>query len=546
MDREPSKTAVRPDVWAFILVPLLYWLGARIGGLLTLRPDDVSMLWPPNAVLIATFLRYGGARWWAFCGLTVLAEVAADLPRITVGEALVYGCANVLEATVAWRLLRAWHFDPRFERVADLGRFVLAAPLVAALVGAVVGASALWLVGGPIDRFDDFVLVWWFGDGLGLMIFTPAYLAWATPRTWEPPPFPSRPLVDVAMSVGGLFILGLLVTESAIGVGVSLWPRLLLPFVLYASIRLNFRYVCLLVMAVAVLFISLTVVGRPPYGLEEPHVGAIWTQEYVLVLSILSLGLSTLLANLGHTEAELSRVNRELLGRATALERNNQELQRIAYVASHDLQTPLRTINSFVQLLQHEFGGRMGPVADDWIGRVTTNARRLETSLRALGDVADVGASSAPFARVDMNAVFDAVVAGLEESIRAAGADVTRDDLPIVRGDVVQLARMVNELLDNALASCAQTIRVSARVEPGEWVFSVRDDGAGIPADQRERVFDLFHRVYGRREGPGGAAGLALCARVVHRHGGRIWVESAPGRGSTFQFSLPRDDMRAP
>jgi light-regulated signal transduction histidine kinase (bacteriophytochrome) len=319
-------------------------------------------------------------------------------------------------------------------------------------------------------------------------------------------------------------------------------PHLLIPFVLYASVRLPFRWVCVLVMVLALLLVALTVDGRPPFGLAAPSIAAITVQEFVMVVSVLSLGVSSLLAHLRVREEELHRANEELRRRTVALERNNRELQRIAYVASHDLQTPLRSISGFSQLLRRRYGGRLGPTADDWIRRVTDNTQRLERLLRALGDVAAVDTAGAPFAPVDLNAVFAAATADLDAEIRAAAAVVTRDELPVVVGDRVQLLRVMRELICNALTARGRaptSIHVSAREDLREWIVSVRDDGVGIPAGEQERVFNLFYRTAG--PGPAVGAGLALCARVVHRHGGRIWVESTPGAGSTFSFSIPKD-----
>lgn len=544
-DRAASWRAQSPGLAAFLAVPLLFWLAAWIGSLLTLTPEAVSLLWPPNAVLLGAIVLYAGRGWAGFAALTLVAELAADLPHgIEPRAALVFGLANVLEVSVAWLLLQRWGFDPRFERLEDVGRFLLAGPGIGALTGAAVGTTFLGLVEGLTSSWLDAVLLWWFGDGLGLLVFFPLVVTFWMPSQ---PPAPSvRPglAVDVVMAILGAATLVVVASvEGGALYGVHSRPVLLLPFTLYAAVRLPFRWVCLLVASVALLFVGRTVAGHPLYEGSGPLTSVVWTQEFVLVHSLVAQGVSALLASVRRHEELLGVANVELERRAAALEQGNAELRRVAFVAAHDLQTPLRSISGFVQLLQAEFAGRLGPVADDWIRRTTENTRRLEALLRDLGALAALDADTTPFRPVDMAALHDDVVRGLERAIEESGAAISRGELPVVRGNPDQLARLLKELLVNALkfrGEAPPRVHVAARREPGQWVFSVHDNGVGIPPEEHARVFELFHRLPSARDTPGTGFGLAMCARVVHRHGGRIWLAGAPGLGSIFFFTLPR------
>lgn len=232
----------------------------------------------------------------------------------------------------------------------------------------------------------------------------------------------------------------------------------------------------------------------------------------------------------------------ELANSNEALERSNLELQQFAYIASHDLQAPLRGISGFVQLLQQEYGGKIDERADEWIRRAVENTHYMQTLIQDLLSYSQVDSRSAPFTAVNCSKIFDEVAAMLEASIQDVKAQVTRDALPTLIGDRSQLAQLFLNLVGNGLkyhGDKAPCIHVSAEVRDNEWLFSVRDNGIGIAAKYHDRIFDIFGRLHTRQAYPGTGIGLAVCRRVVHRHGGRIWVESIPGEGSTFYFTIP-------
>jgi len=227
-----------------------------------------------------------------------------------------------------------------------------------------------------------------------------------------------------------------------------------------------------------------------------------------------------------------------------ALVRSNIELQRFAYVASHDLQTPLRTIASFAELLRTTYADKLDGQGKDWIERVVGAVRQLQALVRDVLEYARVDSEVRPFERLDLRAILDQAAALLETPIRESGASVTSGALPAVMGDRSQLVQLMLNLVGNALkyrGAQIPRIHVFAERSGGEWIVSVQDNGIGIAPRHHERIFEIFTRLHSQREYPGSGIGLAVCRRIVHRHGGRIWVESEPGRGSTFRFSIPHD-----
>jgi PAS domain S-box-containing protein len=231
-----------------------------------------------------------------------------------------------------------------------------------------------------------------------------------------------------------------------------------------------------------------------------------------------------------------------------ALERSNIELQRFAYVASHDLQTPMRNVASFVELLQATYTDQLDAQANDWIGRIVQSVKQLQTLVRDLLEYSQVDAQAHPFTPVPGREVFDAAVTLLESSIRESGAQVSCGELPVLTGDRSQLVQLLINLIGNSLkyrGTEVPQIRVEADRLDGEWRIMVRDNGIGIDPRYHDRIFEIFERLHDQRSHPGSGIGLAVCRRVVHRHGGRIWVESESGTGSRFYFTIPEQEGHA-
>jgi hypothetical protein len=233
----------------------------------------------------------------------------------------------------------------------------------------------------------------------------------------------------------------------------------------------------------------------------------------------------------------------EELKRTEALERSNRELQEFARITSHDLQTPLRNISGFAQLLKATYAGRLDEKADEWIDRIGKSCLHLSAMIQDILAYSRLDSHQQPFALVSLNEVFRDATGLLEISIRDMGAEVTSDELPTVMGDRTQLIQLMQNLIENGLKYHDQDsprIWVSSRLSEEEWVVSIRDNGIGIPAKHHERIFEIFKRLHTQQEYPGTGIGLAVCRRIVHRHGGKIWVESEFGQGSTFSFTIPK------
>ncbi len=231
----------------------------------------------------------------------------------------------------------------------------------------------------------------------------------------------------------------------------------------------------------------------------------------------------------------------ELQKTVEELARSNTELEQLASVASHDLQEPLRKVSSFTQLLQRRYKGKLDADADRFIHHAVDAAARMQVLINDLLAYSRVGTRSKEFEPVDCSAVLDQAVSNLHVAIEESGAAVTRDPLPTVVADDIQLVQLFQNLIANALkfrGKDTPRIHVSAEQKGDKWAFSFRDNGIGIDPKFFGRIFTIFQRLHKRTEYSGTGIGLAICKKVVERHGGRIWIESEPGKGTTFYFTI--------
>ncbi|WP_306054553.1 sensor histidine kinase [Natronococcus wangiae] len=247
----------------------------------------------------------------------------------------------------------------------------------------------------------------------------------------------------------------------------------------------------------------------------------------------------------------LKRTERRLEEAVSELETSNERLEEFAYAVSHDLQEPLRMVTSYLELLERRYEDELDEEGEEFVAFAVDGAERMGSMIDGLLAYSRVQTQGNPFEPVDLNAVLGDVRTDLQFKIEETDADVTSEPLPTVRGDESQLRQVFQNLLSNAIAYSGDEpprIRVAAerRAAPGAaendgatWTISVSDDGIGIDSDDQDRIFEIFQRLRAIDEGKTGSGiGLAVCKRVVERHGGEIWVDSEPGEGSTFSFTL--------
>ncbi|MGC1371534.1 MAG: PAS domain S-box protein, partial [Candidatus Sulfotelmatobacter sp.] len=243
-----------------------------------------------------------------------------------------------------------------------------------------------------------------------------------------------------------------------------------------------------------------------------------------------------------HAEGQLAAQAQELSRKAEELARSNADLEQFAYVASHDLQEPLRMVTAYTQLLSERYSGKLDETANKFIGYAQDGAVRMQVLIQDLLAFSRVGRKEDARTAVDCNAVIEEVRQVLAPAVQESGAAITCSNLPMVLADRTQMVQLFQNLIGNAIkfrGAKPPVISVRAERQDQNWVFSVEDNGIGIDPEYAENIFVIFQRLHARAEYPGNGIGLAICKKIVERYGGKIWVESQPEAGSTFRFVMP-------
>jgi PAS domain S-box-containing protein len=254
------------------------------------------------------------------------------------------------------------------------------------------------------------------------------------------------------------------------------------------------------------------------------------------------VGAQTLFTIIMRDITERQRAEKDLARKVEELARSNRDLEQFAYVASHDLQEPLRMVAAYTQLLAERYRGQLDDEADKYIGYAVEGALRMQTLILDLLAFSRVGRNGKDCRPSDCNQVIAEALLNLKGSIQDSGAVVTHDHLPVVAAEQTQLLQVFQNLIGNALKfrrKEAPAIRISAERQGTQWRFAVTDNGIGIAPEHKDVIFAIFQRLHARGEYSGNGVGLAICKKIVEHYGGRIWIESEPGHGCTFYFTLP-------
>jgi len=528
---ERPRWPTNPAVLTALTV--IYVAAGKLALRVAFLNPSASAVWPPTGIALASLLVFGYRAWPA----VLLGAFLVNLT--TAGNAatsVAIAAGNTLEAIAgAWLTNRFASGRQAFEHPQDFQKFLLLAGLVATAISPTIGVTSLCLGGfTPWADFGAVWLTWWLGDVGGALIIAPPLILWASdPR----PGWTGRQAMELGAMLLSLGLVGEVEFLGYLLPGFSRYPLTFLCIfpLLWAAFRFGPRETATAGLVLLVIASVGTLRGRGPYSPFSSNESLILLQAFMAVTVVIALRLAA-------GVAERRRAYEALRLQAAELERSNAELEQFAHVASHDLQEPLRTVTNFVQLLAKRYSGRLDKDADDFIGFVVDGTTRMARLIDDLLEFSRAGRADSPMEPTDCREILARVAAGLAVSIRESGAVVRHDGLPTVRGDPSQLTQLFQNLIANAVkfrGADSPDIHVWAERRGGEWLFHVRDNGIGIAPEYRERIFDIFQRLHGRDEYPGTGIGLAICKRIVTRHGGRIWVESQPGRGSTFCFTLP-------
>jgi len=512
---------------------LIYVAAGKLALRVAYLDPSASAVWPSTGIALAALLLFGRSLWPAiFVGAFLVNLTTAGNVATSLGIA----AGNALEAIAgAWLVERYAGGRRAFHRLPDFLKFAVLSGLVATAISPALGITSLCL--GGFTRWSEYGpvwLTWWLGDLGGALIVAPPLILWlSNPR----PGWSRRRGIEAAAVVLALCLVGEMEFLGYLLPGFSRYPLsfLCLPPLLWMAFRFGPRETATAGLVLLATATWGTLRGAGPYGAFGPNASLLLLQAFMIVTVLTAMSLAAVVA-------ERRREHAVLELQAAELARSNAELEQFAHVASHDLQEPLRTVTNFVQLLAKRYSGRLDKDADEFIGFVVDGTTRMARLIDDLLEFSRAGRADKPMEPTDCREVLARVVAGLAVSIRESGAVIHHDGLPAVQGNPSQLTQLFQNLIANALkfrGAGSPEIHVWAVRQGADWLFRVRDNGIGIAPEYSERIFVIFQRLHGRNEYPGTGIGLAICKRIVTCHGGRIWVESQPGRGSTFCFTLP-------
>jgi integral membrane sensor domain MASE1 len=315
-----------PGALDFLAVGILYFLAAKAGVHLTVMPEGMAILWPANSVLLAALLVHRGRGVVGFGAAVLVGEFGADLPVFRAHEALLFGLINIGEGVLAWALLARWRFRPSLPALRDCVQFVVAGPLTASFLAACAGGLVYSLNRGAETSYLEFLRIWWFGDAVGLMVFTPLLIGFhfSTLRVHRT----SVSYGDAWVSLAGAAAIGLLVTSrDGQWLGMHVGPMVLLPLVIYVAARSSMWWSAVAVAGTAVVLMALLAAGRQPLGDLPPRTAVIRAQEFLFIASLLALGLNALMRQLRSDQDELEAGNATLRIRTLELEQANRALR---------------------------------------------------------------------------------------------------------------------------------------------------------------------------------------------------------------------------
>jgi signal transduction histidine kinase len=552
-------------------VAIVYYFAARTGLLLQLGHTNSTPVWPPSGIAFAALILLGFEIWpgimlGAFIANVVVFEVnkVAGTPTILF-MSLCISIGNSLEAIIGYYLLKRLKSFEVLGVARDFAMFFIAV-LIMCLASSIVGATTLLLNNIiTMPEYSSVWFTWWTGDVSGIIILTPIILTWWNPRKRE---WNTTAIIQVA----GLFILLTLYLLALFGNWSPLGINKARIFFIFLIISLcvfcmSQRQISLVILGISLSAIYATHLGMGPFIENSVNGSYIALQAFLCVVSVTAMFLSTTLNERRKTEEQLKEVNAKLevkvtertqsierqkeeltemnsrlLEKTRELERINKESRSFAHAVSHDLREPLRTITSYLQLIEERYKDKLDNDADIFIDFAVEGAKRMNTLIDDMLIYSRIEHSNNSYVNVDLNDIMVLVKNNLQTTIQQNNAEIIIDKvLPAVTAEHYQMVQLFQNLVENAIKYRGErtpVIRISAKKQTDEWLISISDNGIGISKEHFDRVFIIFQRLHGWDQYEGTGIGLAICKRIIERHGGQIWVESTEGNGATFYFTI--------
>jgi signal transduction histidine kinase len=522
-----------------IFLALGYYAIARLSLFFAFEHTNASPVWPPSGIAFALILRRGFYLWPAIFLGAFFANIANFVDNLTViswpvtTASFFIGIGNTLEAVCGAYLFRKWctHCSP-FSRAYFLLKFIIIIPIVC-MISSFIGATILCVV-NIVDWFmyETIWLTWWIGDVAGILTLSPLLLAGYYQS--------EKSLKSRGTALEAIFFLAAILAISWVVFGEHVYffqhPYLLMPFIVWAAFRFGQIGVGCSILIILGMAIWHTVHGLGPFAEDSLNDSLLLCQLFAGVVTMTGLVLAAILNEKRQSDEDMKQY-------ANDLKRSNEDLERFATIASHDLKEPLRIVSNYASLLGRKYKGKLDDQANEFIGYILDGANKMSDLIQDLLVYSRVGREHMGFAAVDLNAACQEVKKNLEIAIQESQAQITCEPLPSIFGDRTQIIQLFQNLISNAIkfrSEKAPVINISVKSVGSDYVFAVKDNGIGINPEYFNKIFEIFNRLHAQSEYAGTGIGLAICKKVVEAHEGKIWLESEVGQGTTFYFRIPR------
>ncbi len=522
---------------------VLYYFSARIGLFLALEHTNATPVWPPSGIAFAVILLFG-YRFWpgilagAFLAnlVTFLGNKVADPFSIVVLSVLI-GTGNTAEALAGAILVRTLiGLKNPFDRAFNVFKFILIS-LAVCMIAATIGSTSLLLFKIiPKSFYNSVWVTWWLGDAGGILVLTPMFLiAWFQRSqlvVWK-----ARKLIEALFFLIALIVISQFISDGRFWFGARHYPIsfVMIPLIILAAFRFGQIGVIVSVLAMGGLAIWNTMKGYGPFAMQSQNESLLLLQMFIVTITVTGLFLAAVLTERKEAELKQDQLVKELAA-------VNQELSDFAHVTSHDLKAPLRGIGTIIEWLNQAYGDKFDAQGKEWLAHLNDRLNLAHALIDGILQYSSVGRQKETVTAVHLDSLVRDViqVVGLDDSL----FDV-RGPLPVVQCDPIRMRQVFQNLISNAIKynpKPKKRVTITCTSDSvAFWKFAVADNGPGIEEKYFPKIFQMFETLQPKNKSNSTGIGLPLTKKIVEMYGGKIWVESKMGDGTTFFFTFPRN-----
>lgn len=528
-----------------IAIMIVYYISAQLGLLLAFQETNASPVWPPSGIAFVAMLLFGKRIWPGIFAGAFLANygifIGGDFSVASAAFLSVsVGVGNTFEALIGLFLLKRINGDIKLPSdVRGAFAFIIVICLMC-LISSVVGTLTLYFSGiATGELISNVWFTWWLGDAVGILTVLPVLMVWLN-------------LFRIKMVVRGWYefvticffsclISVVVFYEWLLPEFISSLPYLVVPFMLWATFRFALLGAATSVFLISTVAVLGTVNGYGGFAVESSHVSLLLLQSFIFILASTALLLAAAIQERDKSEEELKSVNRNLISQKSKLEESNDELEAFAYSISHDLRSPLRSIDGFSQMLKEDLADSMNDESKENLNRVRSAAQRMGRLIDDLLNLSRINQLDIVREEVDVAGVSVEIFDFLKFNDNDRQVKLNCASDLKVNADPTLMRVLLENLIGNAWKYSKETeqavIEIGARKENDEDFIFIKDNGVGFDMDYVDKLFGVFQRLH-NKEIDGVGIGLAIVSRIIKRHGGKVAGKGTPGKGAEFWFSV--------